>query len=160
MKSKADVVSGIGFIVVAGWLLLYAIPYHTGEAAGYGLSPAGLPYVMALSILILAVIQVISALTKKQTAVKNGEQTEADVSWGGHGKFWLQMGLLFSLYLGGLKLIGFIPSSIGLMVFLQYFIGQRNIVLLVVLSVLIPGMLYIAFRYGIGIMLPTGILFG
>lgn len=160
MMRKADVVSGIVFIFVSGWLLLYAIPYHTGEGVDYGLSPSGLPYVMALSILVLAVIQVIFALTQRKTAVNDGKQDEATVFWRGHGKFWLQIGLLFLIYLAALKLAGFIPASIGLLAVLQYFFGQRNIVLLGVLSVVIPGILYIAFRYGIGIMLPTGILFG
>lgn len=157
---KADILSGAGFGVLALWLLVYGIPNFTEGGLGYGLTPAQLPNAMAVAILVLSVIQVGVNLKKKTSEKGDEQQNGPGVAWAAHGVFWLQAGGLFGLFLLGLMFIGFIPAGIVFLSILQYFAGQRNYVTLTILAVVVPLFLYTAFRYGLGIFLPAGLLFG
>ena len=154
---RANLVSGLLFAALSMWLLFYAIPYQTEGGIGYGLSPSGLPYTMAGAILVLSIALVISNLKKKDEETEEADQE--NTKWRDHGIFWIQIGTLFTGLLIGMHVLGFVLTGIIFMAVLQFFLGQRNFLLLTVLAVALPLFLYMGFRHGMGILLPTGIVF-
>ena len=104
---RADLITGIMTAGLSLWLLFYAIPVHTGEGMGYGLSPAGLPKIMAMSLFCLALIQIGNSLIqsiKRRSA--GGEEKETGIGFS-HGLFWIKLILLFAISLIGMNYIGF-----------------------------------------------------
>lgn len=153
---KANFISGVILSAFSLWMLVYAIPVHTGEGFDYGLSPAGLPKVMAVAILVLALIQTFTHIPLKSKRPKEKDPDGFDSS---HGTFLLKIGVLFTLTLVSMNLAGFLTASIFFMLVFQYLCGQRNYLLLIPLAVFVPLTLKYAFWYGMGILLPTGSLF-
>lgn len=154
---RADLITGIIIAGLSLWLLLYAIPVHTGEGLGYGLSPAGLPKIMAMSLLCLALVQIgntVMQLSKRRSARDEQKAPGIGIS---HGIFWAKIILLLAISLIGMNLIGFIVGATFFMVVFQYLSGQRNYLVLCLLAIGIPVILRLAFWYGMGILLPQGV---
>ena len=154
---RADLITGIMTAGLSLWLLFYAIPVHTGEGMGYGLSPAGLPKIMAMSLFCLALIQIGNSLIqsiKRRSA--GGEEKETGIGFS-HGLFWIKLILLFAISLIGMNYIGFIVGATFFMAVFQYLSGQRNYLVLSLLAIGTPVILRLAFWYGMGILLPQGV---
>lgn len=156
---KSDTMSGLIFAIMSLWLLVYAIPRNIDGGTGeYGMSSAMLPNIMALSMLVLSVLQVCVNLFPEWNLLTPGKKgVAAETDWTSHGTFWLKLIAFLASYLGLLKLLGFIPASVLFLALLQYMVGQRKYLTLGILAVVVPLVIYIAFRHGMGIMLPTSI---
>lgn len=156
---KSDMMTGLIFAILSLWLLIYAIPRHIDGGTGeYGMSSAMLPKIMALSMLVLSVVQIgVNLVPKKNTLTSGKKDKAAEPDWPSHGIFWLKLAVFLAGYLGLLKLLGFIPASVIFLALLQYLVGQRKYFILWILAIVVPLVLYITFRHGMGIMLPTGI---
>lgn len=154
---RADLITGIMIAGLSLWLLFYAIPVHTGEGMGYGLSPAGLPKLMAMSLFLLALVQIgnsVMQLIKRRSA--HDEEKEPGIGFS-HGFFWVKITLLFAVSLIGMNYIGFIVGATFFMAIFQYLSGQRNYLVLSLLAIGTPVILRMAFWYGMGILLPQGV---
>lgn len=156
---KSNFIAGLVLMVLTGWMLAYAIPNHTGTGMGYGLEPEGLPTVVTWIILVLAVLQTFtSARNLIQNKKKNIEDNEVGVT-GSLGLF----AILLSCIMGGMILLmkyaGFLFAGVVFMIIIQLICGQRNVIKLGLLAVCTPLFLKLAFWYGMGVMLPTGVLF-
>ena len=58
------------------------------------------------------------------------------------------------LFVVGINTIGYLPSALGFLLLLQYLVGARNPVTIVLLAVVVVALMYAAMRYGFGVPIP------
>lgn len=156
---KEDLISSIILICLSLGILIYAIPNHISLGMGFGLSPKGLPKVMAAGILALAVVQAASALFSIRKSKRTDAQNPSKAMDKSH---WPFLGLLSVILIASLvtmNFIGFIVGGFLFMLMFQLLVGQRNWVILALIAIFTPILLKAAFWYGMGVLLPQGTLF-
>lgn len=132
------------FFAVTGIFVL--IPHYVPEYSDGGISPRTLPYIWSSVILLCGIIVVLRIC--KQTDQRINPLPL---------KKWLHLacyGILMFLAFPLMKLIGFIPASIIVLGVLQLFAGQRNIVILLLVSVVTAGCVYVLMRFVLSVPLP------
>lgn len=156
---KSNFIAGLILLAFSGWMLAYAIPNHTGTGMGFGLEPEGLPKVISWMILVLAVLQTFSSA---RNLIQNKKEGIADKQFGVTSALGL-FGLMIASVMGAtvllMKYFGFLPAGVLFMVAIQLITGQRNWIRIVLLAIGTPLFLKLAFWYGMGVMLPTGLFF-
>ena len=153
------------FVALASLLLLtWAIPAYTPPYPGYGASPALVPNVVVIVMLIMAILGVVrSTMAIRDSSTLSEEETTFPEDGGGSG--FTQVGRLDIIHLAkfmipaalfviGINTIGYIPSALGFVVLVQYLVGARSPVKILVLSVAAVAFMYVAMRYGFGVPIP------
>ena len=153
------------FVALASVLLLnWAIPAYTPPYPGYGASPALVPNVVVAVMLVMAILGIVrSTVTLRNPSAPSGEETTFPEEEGGSG--FTQVGRVdiihlakfmipAALFVTGINTIGYIPSALGFVVLVQYLVGARNPVKIVILSVTAVALMYVAMRYGFGVPIP------
>lgn len=153
-ESKVEQVAGIVLFAISSLLWFVIIPMQIKDVTASGVPPRFLPQLVTLLIMMLSVPLFIGGWRKRD---KENQK-------------------MYSLSLGELKLVvitllavtvtimlyiimGFIPSSILLLIFLQYKFGQRNKLKITVVSVALPVGIYMFFYYILMISLPMGMFY-
>ena len=123
------------------------------DASGYVIrrsyarfGPEIVPYLVAAGIAVMAVLTVVMALRGKFEA-------RDPLNWG--GVLWLSGGVIaeiFMLYNG----TGFIPGSAVLFACAARAFGQTTLVLNLGVGLVLSTVLFLLFRYGLGLSLPSG----
>ena len=145
-------------------LLTWAIPVYTPAYPGYGASPALVPIVAVGVMLVMAIL----ALIRYVLAIKGNNplsQEESTYPDEGGGSGFTQVGRLdighlakimvpAALLVIGIHTIGYIPSALAFLLLLQYLVGARNWIKIVLLAVITVALMYAAMRYGFGVPVP------
>ena len=153
------------FIALASMLLLiWAIPVYTPAYPGYGASPALVPNVAVAVMLVMAVLAILrSVLASRRGISLSEDDTTYPEEAGGSG--FTQVGRVdivhlakfmipAALFVTGINTIGYIPSSLLFLLLLQYLVGARNPVKILLLSAAAVALMYAAMRYGFGVPIP------
>ena len=145
-------------------LLIWAIPVYTPAYPGYGASPALVPIVAVGVMLVMAILAIIRYLLaiKSNSPLSEEESTYPDE---GEGSGFTQVGRLdighlvkfmvpAVLLVIGIDTIGYIPTALAFLLLIQYLVGARNWLKIVLLAVITVALMYAAMRYGFGVPIP------
>lgn len=145
-------------------LLVWAIPAYTPAYPGYGASPALVPNVSVAVMLVMAILAFVRSLVaiRGGTALSEEETVYPDEE-GGSG--FTQVGRVdivhlakfmvpAALYVIGINTIGYLPSAFIFLLLLQYLVGARSPIKILVLAVVAVALMYAAMRYFFGVPIP------
>ena len=163
----------IAYLLIVGfciWLLSWAIPTYTPPYPGYGASPALVLNVSVSVMLFMAILSMVRILVAGYTNKPvSAEEREFPEDIEGDGGF-TQVGRvnLFhlvsimtpcALLLVAIEYMGYELSSLAFLMALQYVIGSRNWVQMIVISCVLTVLLYVVMRYGFGVPVPGPVIF-
>ena len=153
------------FVALASVLLLaWAIPTYTPPYPGYGASPALVPNVVVAVMLVMAILGIVrSTMAMRDSSALSDEEFTFPDDEGGSG--FTQVGRLdivhlakfmipAALFVIGINYIGYIPSALAFVVLVQYLVGARSPVKILILSVAAVSFMYVAMRYAFGVPIP------
>ncbi len=163
-RIQRDTLAYVLIVLASVVLLVWVIPAYTPAYPGYGASPALVPNVAATIMLIMTILSIVRTMV----AVRKGIELLAEDSTfpeEGEGTGFTQAGRLdiphlirfivpSVLFVIGINTVGYIPSALGFMLLLQFLVGSRNPVRILVLSVVAVAFMYAAMRYGFGVPIP------
>lgn len=143
---KAEMIFYIFWIFFAILGIFVLIPEYVPEYSDGGISPRTLPYIWSTVILICAVLVVLRLFKQKDYGTNPLPL-----------KKWLHLlsyGIVMFSAFPLMELIGFIPASIIVLGVLQFFAGQRNIILLSVISAITAVCVWALMRFVLSVPLP------
>ena len=146
-------------------LLVWAIPVYTPAYPGYGASPALVPNVAVGVMLVMAVLAIVRSVIAIKGNTPLSEEESAYPEEGGGGTGFTQVGRLdvvhlakfmvpAALFVIGINSIGYLPSALAFLLLLQYLVGARSPVKIVLLAIVTVSLMYVAMRYGFGVPVP------
>ena len=163
-RVQRDILAYVFVALASMLLLIWAIPAYTPPYPGYGASPALVPNIVVIVMLVMAILGIVrSAMAIRDSSTLSEEETTFPEDGGDSG--FTQVGRLDIIHLAkfmipaalfviGINTIGYIPSALGFVVLVQYLVGARNPVKILVLSVAAVAFMYVAMRYGFGVPIP------
>ena len=158
----------IAYLLIVGFCILmftWAIPTYTPDYPGYGASPALVPYVAVGVIFFMACLSLLrvglAMFLKKPIAIAESEFPE-DV---GDDSGFTQVGRVNLASLTRLiippvllivliEYIGYMLASLLFLMSIQYLIGNRKWLQMIMVSVILTLVLYVVMRYGFGVPVP------
>jgi len=129
-------------------LIFWVVPSQTPPGLGYGLEPSFLPYILSTVMLVCTAWLLIKTLL-----TKSRQQGPSDLKIESFFQLLKYIPLFFITF-PLMTWIGFIPASIIVLSILQYLVGQRNILLIVAISVGGTLLTYALILYGVRMPLP------
>ena len=163
-RIQRDTLAYVLIVLASVVLLVWAIPAYTPAYPGYGASPALVPNVAATIMLVMAILAIVRTMVAGRKGIEPLAEDSIYSEEGG-GTGFTQAGRLDILHLTrfivpsalfviGINTVGYIPSALGFMLLLQFLVGSRNPVRILVLSVAAVALMYVAMRYGFGVPIP------
>lgn len=157
MKRKSnginmDLIAGILLTAIAALLLIASFTYPKLNRDDLIVGADLFPKVVAAGMLVCALVILIKAIVKP---VYRPPFTKEEK------KEYLRTAIVIALcvlYTLVMPKLGFILTSILTLAAVQWVFGNRNILALILVSILFPVILFAAFKYGLGVQLPAGIL--
>ena len=145
-------------------LLVWAIPVYTPAYPGYGASPALVPVVAVGIMLVMAILAIVRTVVALKGSAPLSEE-ESSYPDEGKGTGFTQVGRLDIVHLAkfmipaallviGIGTIGYLPSALAFLLVLQYLVGARNWIKIVLLAIITVALMYAAMRYGFGVPVP------
>ena len=145
---KADLMAAC-FLIVFGLLMMFVIiPAQTESGEEYGVPPSTVPLAATGLVTAMAVLLVIKRLRERAPDQELGPV---------QARQWLHIALFAALLFAGLGLIWFlhfIPGGIVFIAGMMLVTGQRNPLIIGLVSALTPCLVYCALWYGLRIPLP------
>lgn len=123
------------FIIFLGIALLITIPYNTAEYTGHGMPASFLPNILAVSMTLCAFVELIKVIKNKD------DKRPSPINIGklfNLFKFFIVTILSMPL----MELITFIPASIIVIIAYQWLLGQRDIKIMLIVSVCLSLFIY------------------
>ena len=117
-----------------------------------GVNSRVIPYVLAISVVALSILEIILTKVKKETEVENVGAPDY--------KAFLRVGLTviaILLWIFLMPILGFVISMFVLMVFIMVLMGNRRWIIMISVSLLTSMTLWYVFTNFIGRSLPAGI---
>lgn len=158
-KKYGDIVVSIFFMVLSAVIILLALQLPKSQVMDIG--PDFMPIVISALSFILATILLIQSLRRfKDNAAELEGKTLEKCDY----KRVILSIILVLVYVNIMKPVGFIISTFAYLVCQMYVLApdenrtKKDIVLLVVISVIFTLIVYFLFRYGFKILMPAGIL--
>ncbi len=163
-RIKRDMLAYVLIALASVLLLVWAIPVYTPAYPGYGASPALVPNVVVAVMLVMAVLAIIRSFLaiKGTTPLSEEESTYPDelersgFTQVGHldivhlAKFMIPA----ALFVVGINTVGYLPSAFIFLLLLQYLVGARNPIKILLLAIATVALMYAAMRYGFGVPIP------
>lgn len=134
------------FLVVISLLFLVTIIPAQVQSG----NPRMFPYLYTIGLLIVSVTMVINSIARKQT--KSFQFDKTIFKWVGFNI------LIFFSYIFLIQKIGFFVMSILFIIALMRFLGEGWIIS-ILLSVILPGSIYLLFTKVLVLYFPSGVLF-
>ena len=157
-ESLKDKLSGLVFLAFS--IFIYAASYSIRTTKADSLGPQFFPRMVAVIMGILAVIQVVTAFTRKDKSSTEAASKVFAINW----PLILSIALLVA-YCYLLKEVGFIVLTtiyLFCQIYLLFpkgsFANKKLLVISVIASLAVPAGIYYLFYYGFQIFLPAGIL--
>ena len=138
---------GFASIVCFGGLKLGFGSFHQPQA-GF------MPFLSGLVLGLLAVVDLISGVINQWKGEKADKEIWVNIHW---GKLLLTLALLF-IYTVFFNTLGFIISTVLLLLFLYRVMEPRRWWVVVIASVITTGLFYVGFKTGLDSQLPGGFL--
>ena len=163
-RVQRDILAYVFVSLASVLLLVWAIPTYTPPYPGYGASPALVPNVAVGIMLVMAILGIVRLIVSiRGESGLSEEETTYPEEGGGSG--FTQVGRLnvvhlvkfmtaAALFVIGINAVGYIPSALGFLVLVQFLVGARNPVVIVILAVIAVSFMYAAMRYGFGVPIP------
>ncbi len=145
---KSNVIVYSLLFLLSALLLVWLIPAYTPESVGYGLSPAFLPYVLAIIMLIC------SGWLLLKTLVTGAGRGEAPVLGKTQLLTLIKYMPVFFLAFPLMSWIGFIPAACIVLVILQYLSGQRKPLTIALVTIITTMAAYCFMHYGMQVPMP------
>ncbi len=127
---NAVVYTYVGFIILSLLTMFWFIPVYCPPSSGFGMPPATLPYALCIVMLVSSVKVIIRTIRSRQAEMDAPNPLPLNK--------WAHV-LVFAIVclctMPLLRLIGFIPGGIIIMLALQLMCGQRNPLKLALISV-------------------------
>ena len=163
-RIQRDTLAYVLIVLASVLLLVWVIPKFTPPYPGYGASPALVPNVAVGIMLVMAILAIVRTVAAFRGSAPFSEE-EAAYPEDGEGTGFTQVGRLnvvhllkfmipAALYITGINTIGYIPSAFIFLVLLQYLIGARSPVKILILSAVAVTLMYLVMRYGFGVPIP------
>lgn len=140
-------------LLIAAFVYLVAVARFPDTAARYrSIAPSFLPNLLGIALAILSGFLLVQGIRAPKAAILEIETTKAN------GIRTLALLVLFIVFVRSFRFIGFAPGSFLFVTALQFLLGERRIVRIVLLAVAITGTLYLIFVVLLHVPLPRGVL--
>ena len=164
-RIQRDSIAYLSVILFCIIMLTWAIPKYTPAYPGYGASASLVPIVSICLMLFMASLSLtfigLSSYLKKPLPAEEREFPEDLDDEGG----FTQVGRVNLLHLSkimipsvlfvvAIEYIGYMFASFVFLIILQFLIGSRRWIQMVLVSVILTAVLYIVMRYGFGVPVP------
>lgn len=158
LKGKAELGVALGLAVMAvivGWdtITQRSVSLNIGI-----LGPRVVPTIIAIGLAVCAIAIAIDVMRGHHAADEESEDIDPNQSTA-----WGRLALIAAiLVLAGLLLpsVGFVATTIVMIFAIAVVLGSRQWIVLAIVSIALPFGVYYGFAYGLGIVLPAGILTG
>ena len=142
-----------GFVALGAFFTIGSFSLPTG--GGYAqVGPGVVPRIVGVAMLLLGAMLVREALTGGFRGVEEEEERKLGMDWAAFG--WITAGIIAYGIL--IEMLGFIFSSVILFVLVARGFGSRRWALNVAVGAVLAVAIFAIFNYGLGLMLPPGIL--
>jgi hypothetical protein len=148
--NKADLIGGLGITALGMLLIFVLIPQSTASGVYYGLPPTFFPTVMATGLTASAVGLALQAWRRR---TKGADAARAPLSLWNLIMFLLAAALAVAGVVA-IDYLGMIHAGPGLIAAFMLFMGERNVVRIVLTSVLPVAAVYLLARYVLYAPLP------
>lgn len=159
---KFDVsVSAFGALLGGGILITNHLGTEFPTFSPYDLGASALPDVVAVLIILLSLTLFVQAWRSpaQPAAARGPGETQDEAAEPGAGSGELRrlvlLALLFAAYVGALWAIGFIVSTIALLLIFYRALGATNWLKNIVIAVVFTGAVYYVFRYVFSVPIPA-----
>jgi len=158
MTRRTDIAAGLFVAAFAALLLVWVIPANTSPPQSESnLSPAFLPTVAAVTMLLLSLLLTATTLLKERLESDTlHEEFGAEAT----GIGWREMrdiaiwGAFSAAMMVGFSTIGFVATAVPALVLMLLYAGQRNLVAIATTSIATPGLIYLVAWHAFGVQLP------
>ncbi len=134
---------GVGFLLLACSLVVYALYHHAEAQVPWKQSPYLFPLLIALFLFPLAL-----------SVIKEGLHEQRRENTAFQGKAVLVVIAATALYIGLMGVVGFLISTVLFLVLIIGYLGEKRRVLVVGIAILFPCILYVLFAMLLHVMLP------
>lgn len=150
---KGQVALAAGFVAIGAFFVMGSFTLPTG--GGYAqVGPGVVPRMVGVCMLLIGALLLREALTGGFRGVDEAEERALGMDWAAFG--WITAGIVF--YGIFIEMLGFIISSLALFVLVARGFGSRRWVLNVAVGLFLAILIFAIFNYGLGLILPLGIL--
>ena len=158
MTRRTDIAAGLFIAAFAALLLVWIIPANTSPPQSESnLSPAFLPTVAAVTMLLLSLLLTATTLLKERL---EGSALHEEFGAEATGIGWREIrdiaiwGAFSSATMVGFSTIGFVATSIPALALMLLYAGQRNLVAIAATSIATPELIYLIAWHAFGVQLP------
>lgn len=158
----------IGYLVVIGFCLLmltWGIPDYTPAYPGYGASPALVANVAVAVMLVMAIVSLLRVLLAihlnkpiplEESQFPQDRSDEPGFTQVGRVNLKHLANIMIPclLLLGAIDFIGYELASISFLLLIQYLIGSRKWLQMMIVAVVLVAVLFVIMRYGFGVPVP------
>lgn len=142
-KRSTTFFEGIGFLLLACGLCVYALVHHMQADIEWRQSPYLFPLLIALFLLPLSL-----------SIMRQGLEESAHKDEEFQGKPTLVMILATTLYIASMGLLGFVASTFLFLLCIIRYLGEKRWAVSIGLSLVFPVVLYVLFAMLLHVMLP------
>ena len=154
MKAPAGQVAVAAGVLALGAAVLWG-SFHLPTGGGYAqVGPGVVPRIVGAGLLVLGALLAREVLTGGFRGVDEQAEARLPIDWPAFA--WVTAGIF--AYGALVEWLGFVPSSMILFVMVARSFGSRRWLLNVVVGLVLASFIFAVFNYGLGLMLPPGIL--
>ncbi|WP_332448429.1 tripartite tricarboxylate transporter TctB family protein [Sphaerochaeta sp.] len=143
--NRSTYIEGLVFLAFSIALLIYALFNHYQNDGEWKQSPYLFPLLIALFFLPLAVV-----LLRQGKAEGKKQNSPATLQY----KDTAIVALTTLIYMAVMPVVGFLGSSVIFLAVLIWYLGERNTVRIILISILFPLVMYVLFARMLHVMLP------
>ena len=162
-ERRRDIVTAIVFFALGVAALFYLIPQGIAVPSTVkiaALSPDFWPRVITFGAIAASVFLLVETLTMQQPQIDETENDDAaQYQLDSLPSLLRVLGLIVALFVfyASLTTLGVVAASILLLAAMMLFFGERKYLLIAALSIGVPILLYLFFRYVASVPIPLGI---
>lgn len=143
-------------ILILDLIFIILIPDQVKELTQEGVTTRFMPYVVTILIAVCAAVDLIQIGFKEKRRAEKESKTYFDRR--GILRVFLSI-LAMAVYLLTVKMLGFVVATILLVAVIMLLMGSRNWKQILLVSVLLTLVVYVVFKLGLNLRLPTGLFF-
>ena len=159
-KAFSNLVSSVILLVFEIWAYTQTLGFKVVKKAA--VQPATFPQIMCIGMMIFTVILLIQSITKLQKTSADDPMMEAAASLNLLKNKGVQAGLfvivLCIAYAALFEVLGYVLASAIAAAVIMWLIGKRNVKQIVLVSVLVPLLMWLVFYKLLTVNIPMGVL--
>ena len=159
-KAFANLVASVILLVFEIWAYVQTLGFKIVKKAA--VQPATFPQIMCIGMMIFTVILLIQSITKLQKASADDPMMEAAASLNLLKNKGVQAGLfvivLCIAYAALFEVLGYVLASAIAAAIIMWLIGKRDVKQIVLVSVLVPLLMWFVFYKLLTVNIPMGVL--